>query len=104
MKIYIDTSVIGGCFDPEFSEWSKKLFSNIQVGKGTAVLSDLTLQELESAPAPVRSIIESIPADHLIMTVLNDEARSLAQRYITQGVVTSKHLVDAQHIAIATIE
>lgn len=25
LRIYIDTSVIGGCFDPEFSEWSNSL-------------------------------------------------------------------------------
>ena len=25
MKIYVDTSGFGGCFDPEFEEWSNKL-------------------------------------------------------------------------------
>ncbi len=25
-RVYIDTSVIGGCFDREFKEWSNQLF------------------------------------------------------------------------------
>ena len=29
MKIYIDTSVVGGCFDPEFGEWSNKMMGEI---------------------------------------------------------------------------
>jgi hypothetical protein len=35
---------------------------------------------------------------------LSKEAISLANSYISHGVVTEKHLIDAQHIAIATIE
>lgn len=104
MKIYIDTSVIGGCFDPEFSEWSNKLFADIRAGKATAVVSDLTLQELERAPDPVRHLVQSIPAEFLVMVELDSEARVLARRYISEGAVTSKHLVDAQHIAMATVE
>lgn len=50
MKIYIDTSVIGGCFDEEFAEWSNKLFDEFRKGKKIAVISDQTLQELETAP------------------------------------------------------
>jgi hypothetical protein len=26
MKVYADTSVIGGCFDDEFKQWSNALF------------------------------------------------------------------------------
>ena len=31
MRIYIDTSVIGGCFDEEFQEWSQKLFEEFEI-------------------------------------------------------------------------
>jgi len=37
------------------------------------------------------------------MVELDEEARLLAKRYIQEGVITRKHLVDAQHIAMATI-
>lgn len=31
-RIYIDTSVIGGCGDEEFSKWSIQLFDEFQEG------------------------------------------------------------------------
>ena len=33
LRIYLDTSVFGGCFDDEFSEDSKALFDDIKAGK-----------------------------------------------------------------------
>jgi predicted nucleic acid-binding protein len=103
MKIYIDTSVIGGCFDLEFAEWSKKIMDEIRDGKNVAVISDQTLQELEGAPGRVKRLLESIPTTYITMIELDEDARLLAKRYIEEGVVTNKHLVDAQHIAMATI-
>jgi hypothetical protein len=32
IKIYIDTSVIGGCFDKEFEQYSNRLFDNLKEG------------------------------------------------------------------------
>jgi len=46
LKIYIDTSVIGGCFDDEFSEWSNKLFDEFIKGEKIAVISETTIEEL----------------------------------------------------------
>ena len=31
-RVYIDTSVIGGCFDEEFRLWSEKLFDEFRAG------------------------------------------------------------------------
>lgn len=103
MKIYIDTSVIGGCFDDEFSEWSNKLMDEIKKGEKTAIVSDQTLQELDNAPVQVKHFLQTIPADHIEMVELDEEAKLLAKRYIQEGAVSSKHIVDAQHVAIATI-
>jgi len=103
MRIYVDTSVIGGCFDQEFAEWSNKLVSEINTGEKVAVISDLTLQELEKAPLQVRQLIQNIPIKHLTMIVLDEESKALAKRYIQERAISSKHLVDAQHIAMATI-
>ena len=33
-KVYIDTSVIGGCFDSEFEEWSNILFDDFRYYPG----------------------------------------------------------------------
>ena len=103
MRIYIDTSVIGGCFDSEFAEWSNKLIDEVKNGRKIAVISDQTLQELEAAPARVREFLQTIPRAHLLMIELDEEAKRLAKHYIRENVITLKHLVDAQHIAMATI-
>jgi len=31
-RVYIDTSVVGGCFDEEFAFWSLMLFDEFRVG------------------------------------------------------------------------
>ena len=61
MRVYIDTSVIGGCLDEEFKEWSLRLFSEFASGKKIAVISDLTRGELQTAPEAVKAILDKIP-------------------------------------------
>ena len=56
-RIYIDTSVIGGCFDEEYEIPSKQLWNEFHTGKKTALLSDLLQLELEEAPARVRRLL-----------------------------------------------
>lgn len=103
IEVYVDTSVFGGCFDAEFEEWANKLMEEFKLGLKVVVLSDLTLKELEEAPLSVRSLVEVIPEEHKEYVILNDEARDLAHHYIEEGAVTEGYLVDAQHIAIATV-
>lgn len=104
LRVYIDTSVIGGCFDPEFAGHSTRLFRAFQSGILTAVVSDITLNELLGAPENVRNHLNTISEEHIEYVRLDEEAGELAQKYIDDGVLTSGQLVDAQHIAIATIE
>ena len=103
IKVYVDTSVFGGCFDVEFEEWSNKLIEEFKAGLKVLVISDLTLKELEGAPPNVRNLVEEISRGHKEYVVLNNEARGLACHYIEEGVVSEGYLVDAQHIAIATV-
>ena len=101
-RIYIDTSVIGGCEDEEFSQWSIQLFKEFRQGLRIAVVSDLTRRELEEAPESVRKVLSSL--SDIENVSLTEEAENLAQNYIDEGVVTVKHILDAQHIAIASVE
>jgi len=103
-RVYIDTSVIGGYLDAEFYTWSRLLFDEFISGIKIAVVSDLTLRELEYAPGEVRMVLSKLPSELVEYTFLSSEAIALADTYIAQGVMTEKHLIDAQHIAIATIE
>ena len=102
-RIYTDTSVIGGCFDPEFAEWSNQLLDEFAAGEKILVLSDLTLQELELAPDFVCERIQGIPEHAREYVDLSREAKLLAQHYVEEGALGQQSLVDAQHIALATL-
>jgi len=93
-RIYTDTSVIGGCFDLEFSASSVQLFDRFRRGLDTLVLSDLTLAELEGAPSRVRQVLEGVPDDFLEEVMFSAEASALAQEYLAAGVIGAAHLED----------
>jgi len=102
-RIYTDTSVIGGCLDVEFEDASRQLLDMFKTGEAILVLSDLTLLELQGAPARVQAVLEEVPEAHREYVALTEEATILAQRYIDAGVIGAAKRVDAQHIALATI-
>ena len=72
-------------------------------GDYVLVLSDVTLQELAAAPEEVRWRLREVPDEHIETLQLGAEARELARAYISEGVIPSKMVADAQHIAIATV-
>jgi hypothetical protein len=102
-RIYADTSVIGGYIDEEFQEVTKQLFEEFKLGSKILVLSDLTLKELELAPKPVRGIVNLVPEANKEYIFFNEEAEFLSLKYIEEKAVSEKYLLDAQHIALATI-
>lgn len=102
-RIYIDTSVIGGCFDKEFQEWSDKLFEEFRNGNKIAVISDITLDELSFSRPEVSNRLDTIPNDHKEYILKDEQAEELADKYIKEKAVTQKSHEDALHIAIATI-
>jgi len=101
-RVYIDTSVIGGCIDREFKEWSDKLFDEFISGKKIAVISDVTLDELDLAPRKVQNILKKVPDKYLRIVESNDKTENLAKQYILRKAVSEKFFLDALHIAIAT--
>ncbi len=68
------------------------------------LVGDLTLRELEGAPEDVKEILSTLPDTTLENVFLTEEAEKLALSYLENKVVSSKHLADAQHIAIASVE
>lgn len=103
LRVYIDTSVLGGCEDLEFQEFSRQLMEHFVEGHFILVLSDLTVQELAAAPAQVRTRLMEVPEEHIEALQLDSEAMDLADAYISEGVISAKLRADAQHIAIATV-
>ena len=103
IKIYPDTSVFGGVFDKEFSEWSNQLFDEFSLGNIRMMISDLTLRELEAALDIVRAVLNKIPTRFIDYVFLDEEAKLLAEKYILEQVVPDRFLLDAQHIAFASM-
>ncbi len=103
-RIYVDTSVIGGCIDKEFAQFSNKLIDLFNRGEMIILVSDLTLRELEPAPIEVKRIVPGIPDAFTENLVFSEEAEQLAKKYLEARIVTQKYITDAQHIAVATVE
>ena len=103
LRVYIDTSVIGGCLDEEFKGPSRRLIERAARGEVTPVVSEATLRELEPSPQAVREILGAFGSDNLEVMDITDEIRELADRYIEAGALTVKSRGDAEHIAAATV-
>ena len=102
LRIYTDTSVLGGCEDEEFATYSIQLMECFMRGDMILVLSDLTVQELVGAPLPVRRRVGSVSEEFIEPIGLDESANELAEAYISAGVITDTMRADAQHIAMAT--
>lgn len=102
-RIYIDTSVIGGCVDEEFKEWSNKLFDDFKKGNKIAVVSDITIDELSDAPPWVQDNFKTISDNSLEIIIADSEVKNLANLYILEKVVSKKFYEDALHIALSKI-
>lgn len=103
MKFYVDTSVWGGYADKEFAEWTIPFFEQARQGKFTIVLSDVTISELENAPMITRELPTTISPGFIELTTITEEQLELANKYISEGVLSPKFHTDAQHIAISSI-
>lgn len=102
-RIYTDTSAIGGCLDEEFAAPSTRLFQRFTDGRDLLVLSDLTRLELERAAATVRALIDQLPQAAVEEVRLTPEALELAEQYLATKVIGPGSVLDAQHIATATV-
>lgn len=102
-RLYIDTSVFGGFFDEEFSEFTRPLFERLQNGEFRLLFSTVTQDELDSAPERVKNLVTGLKAENTEFLETNDEAVELATQYIAEKVVGQTSFADCLHIAIATI-
>jgi len=81
LRIYVDTSVLGGCFDPELSPWSNALVEDFRRGLFRPVLSEVTAAEVERAPEEVRSVLIELLALGAEMIPVSPEALALVVHY-----------------------
>lgn len=103
LRLYVDTSVIGGYFDEEFEKDSRQFIRAAIEGRIVLLLSDFVLEEMTGAPEKVQRLLEKIPANAIEMLPFTKEAKELRNAYLKAGIVTSFSQNDAAHVAIATL-
>ena len=102
-RVYIDTSVVGGQFDKEFSADTIPLFKAVENGQVIIIVSDLLEAELLRAPQYVKDFLATLPAKQIENIRLTQDAAQLANEYILAKVVGQTSRADCQHIAMATL-
>lgn len=103
LRVYVDTSVIGGCLDEEFALESRALLDMARRGEVVIIVSDLLVDELMEAPPSVREVMDSLPDRCLERITVGMEDEELQAAYLEAGVVTGKSGDDALHVAAATV-
>lgn len=102
-RIYIDTSVFGGYFDEEFSEYTIPLFERLKGNEFTLLFSSVTQDELYNAPDQVKDLVKRLKTDSTEFLDATEEAVDMATQYIVEKVVGQTSFTDCLHIALATI-
>jgi len=81
-RIYLDTSVIGGCHDQEFAPWSNGLMKDFRLRNFIPVISDLTFKESNMAPEPVKQTLRQLVEFDPEIIEISDYSLELAEIYI----------------------
>jgi predicted nucleic acid-binding protein len=102
IRVYIDTSVVGGCFDEEFAKESRAVILAARDGRFVLLLSDLLADELASARPQVQNSLANLPAQAYEEVFGGSESERLRDAYLQAHVVGPRHAADAEHIALAT--
>ena len=103
LRVYVDTSVIGGCLDKEFTEESNRVFELAKSGELIILISEMVTAELASAPEAARELLEAIPDSAVEYVPITDRVQSLRDAYIQAGVLGPSSRDDATHVAAATV-
>lgn len=102
-RVYIDTSVVGGCLDEEFAAESRALLEMGARGEIELLLSALLLAELERAPTRVREQFVSLVGEAGTAVSISPQAEDLQRAYLDRAVLGSAAANDALHVALATV-
>ncbi|HVC93549.1 MAG TPA: PIN domain-containing protein [Pirellulales bacterium] len=103
LRVYLDTSVFGGCFDAPFEADSYRVFSAAHASKLVVLVSPLVVDELVLAPDPVRRILADLPVTNVEPVKIDAEVLVLRDAYLLAGVLSDKWRNDALHVAAATV-
>ena len=102
MLVYVDTSVFGGVFDPEFERASRAFFDLVRAGRLDVAISPLVSDELERSPTQVKAFFMEMKS-FLTRIDIEEAAYDLQQAYLEARVLERRWETDALHVAVATV-
>jgi predicted nucleic acid-binding protein len=101
-RVYADTSVYGGAFDPEFEGPSRAFFEEVRQGRFALATSALVPYEIAAAPPQVRALFEEMVNVADVADVPPSAVR-LQAAYLAAGILPEGSATDALHVAAATV-
>ena len=102
IRVYADTSIIGGVFDEEFKVPTRKFFDQVKSGQFALVTSAIVQDEIALAPTEVRNFFDEVLRFSGVVEV-SEHALQLRDAYVHSRVVSVKYSDDALHVAVATV-
>jgi len=107
LKIYLDTSVISHLQAddaPDKMAKTREFWNCIEQGKYVVYISDLVAAEIEECAEPKKFFLtQKMDEAPLEIIEINDEIVALAEKYVSEGVFSSKYIDDATHVAAASV-
>jgi hypothetical protein len=101
--VYIDSTIITGCCDPEYYRWTRYLLEDFRSGRYKPVISELVQAEMAEVPdEALEFYYELLKCDPEIIKV-SEKADTLAEVYIDKKVLPDNFYCDVLHLALATL-
>lgn len=105
LRLYVDTSVIGGLFDTEDAKRVRTvetLLLAIRNSVYEGFISRLTIAEVLAAPAKIYEPLQARIAETGFQILEETaESTSLAEAYLSADAIPQRYRDDARHVAIA---
>ena len=102
LRIYADTSVFGGVFDPEFAAASSRFLEQVKDGRFRLVISPVVEAEIAKAPARVQALFKSVVTlGEMVPT--SEAVVHLQEAYQRAGILPPQWIADALHVAHASV-
>ena len=105
LRVYLETTVFNYYFDVgrDGREDVVRLFEAIRAGQIEGYASTFVMDELKRAPEPKRSNMIALTDKYgVIILEPTPSAVRLSNLYISNHVISSSHLYDSTHIAMAS--
>lgn len=104
-RLYLDTSVPNAYFDERNlyrQEITRRFW--LKLKECHVLISDLVIREMKATgDENLREKLVGLVKDFKLLSTESDEVRLLAEQYVSNGIIPVRHIEDAVHIAVTTV-